>query len=92
MTWGESKGQWSTSGCVKSQAFTRDGVVYVECSCTKLGYITVHEDDDIQYNVQASTEPTQAPAPTTTDRMTTAQGKGMMTHNYSGLKKRLYAS
>jgi hypothetical protein len=75
MVWSESEELWSASGCEKTQAFTRDDVVYVECSCTKLGYITVYEDEDVQYNLQPSTEAT-TPAPTTTGSLTTEKGKG----------------
>ena len=80
MVWSESEEQWSTSGCEKTQAFTRDGVVYAECNCTKLGYITVHQDEDAQYNIQTSTEAeptTTGPEPTTTGPNTTGKGKGM---------------
>ncbi|CAB4007553.1 uncharacterized protein LOC110241572 [Paramuricea clavata] len=81
MLWSESEEQWSASGCQKTQAFTRDSVVYVECNCTKLGYITVHEsDDDVQFNTQTSTEGTtqaqSAPTTTaTTGGMSTTKGK-----------------
>ena len=85
MLWSESEEQWSTSGCQKTQAFTRDGVVYVECNCTKLGYITVHESDDDggQFNVQTTevtTQVTAAPtttATTDTGGMSTTKGKGI---------------
>ena len=72
MIWSESEEQWSTSGCQKTQAFINNDVVYVECSCTKLGYITVHESDDD--NILTTTE-LITQAPTTTGGTTMAQGK-----------------
>ena len=74
MVWSESEEQWSTSGCEKTQTFTRNGVVHVECSCTKLGYLTVHEDED---EVFVQTTTTQTPAPTTTSKMSTTKAKGL---------------
>ncbi|XP_028391967.1 uncharacterized protein LOC114516639 [Dendronephthya gigantea] len=77
--WSESEDQWSTSGCQRTRSFTKDGVVFVECSCTKLGYITIHESDEqfITTTKKPTTQQpntTQAPTsqPTNGNRVTAA--------------------
>lgn len=42
MIWDNSVVQWSSSGCHNSRVFSQDGVIFVECSCSRLGFITVN--------------------------------------------------